>query len=69
MLFKLVPFSSLEFANATPYEAPTGTHGFYDAPADYKAYLELIGVNSPPFGDANPAFSTGDGWALVDASE
>jgi len=28
------------------YEAPTGTHGFYDAPADYKAYLELIGVKS-----------------------
>ena len=28
------------------YECPTGTHGFYDAPADYMEYLGNIGVDS-----------------------
>eukprot|EP00960_Hanusia_phi_P075342 768408-Hanusia_phi.AAC.5 len=31
------------------YECPTGNAGFYDAPADYNAYLEMIGVSSRKF--------------------
>ncbi|EKX50767.1 hypothetical protein GUITHDRAFT_103358 [Guillardia theta CCMP2712] len=67
-LLRLAPFRSLEFANNYCYECPTGNAGFYDAPADYKAYLEMIGVSSPPFANANPAYSEGDGWALVETA-
>jgi hypothetical protein len=28
------------------YECPTGTHGFYDAPASYADWLEEIGIES-----------------------
>jgi len=62
-LFMIAPFRSLE---GECYECPTGTHGFYDAPADYMEYLGNIGVDSPPFANANPAFVEGDGWAITE---
>ena len=62
-MIRIAPFRSLD---GECYECPTGTHGFYDAPADYMAYLGMIGIDSPAFADAAPAYTEGDGWAIID---
>ena len=44
--FSIISLECVPAFVCSGYECPTGTHGFYDAPADYKEYLGIIGIDS-----------------------
>eukprot|EP00293_Proteomonas_sulcata_P000192 CAMPEP_0184326308 /NCGR_PEP_ID=MMETSP1049-20130417/142495_1 /TAXON_ID=77928 /ORGANISM="Proteomonas sulcata, Strain CCMP704" /LENGTH=86 /DNA_ID=CAMNT_0026648495 /DNA_START=361 /DNA_END=621 /DNA_ORIENTATION=- len=68
MLLKLIVprFNSLDCATDGGYECPTGTHGFYDAPASYNDLVTgTYGMTIGPFENAGPEYTPGEGYAMI----